>query len=73
MRRAPAIAFPFVSSAGRARKHDLEGQFRRTDAALDTAIGAVLEHAVEGPEIARTTQRVCAALDLHALRRETVG
>ena len=33
----------YVASAGRARKHDLEGQFRRTDAALDTAIGAVLE------------------------------
>ena len=32
----------YVASAGRARKHDLEGQFRRTDAALDTAIGAVL-------------------------------
>jgi hypothetical protein len=59
----------YVASAGRARKHDLEGQFRRTDAALDTAIGAVLEHAVDdGPEIARTAQRVCAALDLHALR-----
>ena len=64
----------YVASAGRARKHDLEGQFRRTDAALDTAIGAVLEHAIDdGPEIARTAKRVCAALDLHALRRETVG